>query len=231
MRLLTVNTGRPKTADYTDWDAGTGIDKRPMDGPVAVAAPGPKGTAGSGVAGDAVCDLRHHGGDDQAVYAYAREDLDFWERELGRELAPGVFGENLTTVGIDVSGALVGERWRVGPDLLLEVTSPRIPCRTFAGWLQEKGWVRRFTQGVLPGAYLRVLEPGEIRAGDPVEIVHRPDHEVTVSFLFRALTTERELLPRVLAAGDALPREAREKAGDDGRTESGEGVPGTNVRA
>ncbi|MEV0278415.1 MOSC domain-containing protein [Streptomyces sp. NPDC050610] len=238
MRLLTVNLGRPKTADYTDWDAGTGIDKRPADGPVAVAAPGPKGTGGSGVAGDAVCDLRHHGGDDQAVYAYAREELDFWERELGRELAPGVFGENLTTAGIDVSGALVGERWRVGPDLLLEVTSPRIPCRTFAGWLQEKGWVRRFTRAALPGAYLRVLEPGEIRAGDPVEIVHRPDHEVTVSFFFRAVTTERELLPRLLAAGDPLPEVTRRqavnyvarKAEEGGQAASGEGSPGTNVR-
>ncbi|MEV0260815.1 MOSC domain-containing protein [Streptomyces sp. NPDC050617] len=238
MRLLTVNSGRPMTADYTDWDGGTGIDKRPVDGPVAVAAPGPKGAAGSGVAGDAVCDRRHHGGDDQAVYAYAREDLDFWERELGRELAPGVFGENLTTVGIDVTGALVGERWRVGPDLLLEVTSPRIPCRTFAGWLEEKGWVRRFTRAALPGAYLRVLEPGEIRAGDPVEVVHRPDHDVTVSLLFRAVTTERELLPRVLAAGDALHPDAREtavnyvarKAEDDRRAGSGEGAPGTNVR-
>ncbi|MFE7120799.1 MOSC domain-containing protein [Streptomyces sp. NPDC057654] len=238
MRLLTVNSGRPRTADYTDWDGGTGIDKRPVDGPVAVAAPGPKGTGGSGVAGDAVCDRRHHGGDDQAVYAYAREDLDFWERELGRELAPGTFGENLTTAGIDVTGALVGERWRVGPDLLLEVTSPRIPCRTFAGWLEEKGWVRRFTLAGVPGAYLRVLEPGEIRAGDPVEIVHRPDHDVTVALLFRAVTTERELLPRVLAAGDALPPDAREKAvnyvareaGDDGGAGSGEGSPGTNVR-
>ncbi|KOG89686.1 MOSC domain-containing protein [Streptomyces varsoviensis] len=237
MHLLTVNTGRPKIVEYTDWDAGTGIDKRPAEGPVAVAAPGPKGTAGSGVAGDAVCDLRHHGGDDQAVYAYAREDLDFWERELGREIAPGTFGENLTTVGIDVSGALVGERWRVGPDLLLEVTSPRIPCRTFAGWLREKGWVRRFTQATLPGAYLRVLEAGEIRAGDPVELVHRPDHEVSVAFLFRALTTERELLPRVLAAGDALHQEAMRKAvnyaapeaGNDGRGTSGEGAPDTNV--
>lgn len=207
-----MNLGRATPSDHTDWPAGTGIDKRPADGPVRVAAPGPKGQGASGLAGDTVCDTRHHGGDDQAVYAYAREDLDVWERELGRELANGVFGENFTTSGIDVSGALVGERWRVGSELLLEVTSPRIPCRTFAGWLGERGWVKRFTRAAVPGAYLRVLEPGEVRSGDPVEIVHRPDHEVTVAFLFRAETTERELLPRVLAAGDALHPEAREAA-------------------
>ncbi|MBI0300984.1 MOSC domain-containing protein [Streptomyces sp. PRKS01-29] len=210
--VLTVNVGRAMPSTHTDWSGGTGIDKRPVDRPVRVAAPGPKGRGGSGLAGDTVCDTRHHGGDDQAVYAYAREDLDVWERELGRELANGVFGENLTTSGLDVSGALIGERWRVGSALLLEVTSPRIPCRTFAGWLGERGWVKRFTQAAVPGAYLRVLEPGEIRSGDPVEIVHRPDHEVTVAFLFRAETTERELLPRVLAAGEALHPEARETA-------------------
>ncbi|MEU4890825.1 MOSC domain-containing protein [Streptomyces sp. NPDC044780] len=210
--VLTVNLGRAMMTEHTDCPTGTGIDKRPVDGPVRVAAPGPKGQAGSGLAGDTVCDRRHHGGDDQAVYAYAREDLDAWERELGRELANGVFGENLTTSGIDVSGALIGERWRVGSGPLLEVTSPRIPCRTFAGWLGERGWVKRFTAAGVPGAYLRVLEPGEIRSGDPVEIVHRPDHEVTVAFLFRAETLERELLPRVLAAGDALHPAAREAA-------------------
>ncbi|GAA2415277.1 MOSC domain-containing protein [Streptomyces glaucosporus] len=213
MRLLSVNLARPFAADYTDSPTGiTGIDKRPADGPVAVAAPGPKGVGGSALAGDAIGDLRHHGGDHQAVYAYAREDLDAWERELGRELPGGVFGENLTTSGVDVNGALVGERWRVGPDVVLEVSCARIPCRTFAVWLGETGWAKRFTRAALPGAYLRVVEPGEVRAGDRIEILHRPDHEVTVSFLFRALTTERELLPRVLAAGEALPPPEREQA-------------------
>ncbi|WP_431042735.1 MOSC domain-containing protein [Streptomyces sp. P1-3] len=211
MQLLSVNLGRPHSADYTSAEF-TGIDKRPVTRPVAVAAPGPKGTAGSGVAGDTVGDLRHHGGDDQAVYAFAREDLDGWEKALGRELPNGVFGENLTTLGVDVNGALIGERWRIGRAVVLEVATARIPCRTFAGWLGERGWMKRFTQAAAPGAYLRVVEPGEIQAGDPVEIVHRPDHEVTVSFLFRALTTERTLLPRVLAAGSALPAEESERA-------------------
>ncbi|MDQ0941344.1 MOSC domain-containing protein YiiM [Streptomyces sp. V1I1] len=215
MKLLTVNVGRPKAVEYTDAPGGaTGIDKKPADGAVRVMDPGPKGEGASGLAGDAVCDLRHHGGTDQAVYAFAREDLDFWERELGRPLTNGAFGENLTTSGLDVSGARIGERWRIGGELVLEVTSGRVPCRTFASWLGEKGWVRRFTQQSAPGAYLRVIEPGEIRAGDAIEIVHRPDHEVTVDLSFRADTTERTLLPQVLAAGDALHpeqlRDARE---------------------
>jgi MOSC domain-containing protein YiiM len=215
MKLLTVNVGRPKTVEYTDAPGGaTGIDKKPADGAVRVMDPGPKGEGASGLAGDAVCDLRHHGGTDQAVYAFAREDLDFWERELGRPLANGAFGENLTTSGLDVSGARIGERWRIGGELVLEVTSGRVPCRMFASWLGEKGWVKRFTQQGAPGAYLRVIEPGEIRAGDAIEIVHRPDHEVTVHLSFRADTTERTLLPQVLAAGDALHpeqlRDARE---------------------
>jgi MOSC domain-containing protein YiiM len=211
MKLLTVNVGRPTAVEYTDAPGGvTGIDKRPAEGAVYVADPGPKGKGASGLAGDAVCDLRHHGGSDQAVYAFAREDLDFWEGELGRPLANGSFGENLTTSGLDITGAKIGERWRIGPDLLLEATSGRIPCRTFQGKLGEKGWVKRFTRHAATGAYLRVLSPGEIRSGDPIEIVHRPDHEVTVAMAFRAVTLERELLPRILAAGEALhPEELR----------------------
>ncbi|GAA3768685.1 MOSC domain-containing protein [Streptomyces chiangmaiensis] len=205
MKLLSLNLGRPVAVDYTDQPQGvTGIDKQPVDGPVRVTAPGPKGTGASGVAGDAVCDLRHHGGDDQAVYAFAREDLDAWERELGRTLPNGSFGENLTTEGLDVSGARIGERWRIGSELVLEVTSGRIPCRTFQGHLGERGWVGRFTRRGAPGAYLRVIEPGETRAGDPIEIVHRPHHDITVALQFRATTTERHLLPDLLAAGDAL---------------------------
>ncbi|MEV8242847.1 MOSC domain-containing protein [Streptomyces rochei] len=209
MKLLSVNLGRAAAVPYTDHPEGvTGIDKRPVEGAVRVTAPGSKGTGASGLAGDEVCDTRHHGGTDQAVYAVAREDLDDWERELGRPLPNGSFGENLTTAGVDVSGALIGERWRIGPGLVLEVTSGRIPCRTFQGHLGEKRWVKRFTEKGAPGAYLRVVEPGEIRAGDPVEVVHRPGHGVTVALQFRAVTTERELLPRLLAAADALHPEA-----------------------
>jgi len=189
----------------------TGIDKRPTEGPVEVRAPGPKGRGGSGLVGDRVCDLRHHGGDDQAVYAYAREDLDAWAVRLGRSLPDGAFGENLTTTGLDVTGALIGERWQIGAQVELEVATPRIPCRTFAGWLDERGWVKTFTARAVPGAYLRVTKPGFVEAGDPVTVVHRPGHDVTVGLAFRALTTEPHLLPRLLAA-DALPDEAKETA-------------------
>jgi MOSC domain-containing protein YiiM len=189
----------------------TGIDKRPVSGPVAVAAPGPRGIAGGGLAGDHVCNLRHHGGDDQAVYAYAREDLDVWSAELGRPLAGGVFGENLTTAGVDVTGAVIGERWQIGEDLLLEVSAPRIPCRTFAQWLGERGWMKTFTARALPGAYLRVIRPGAVQAGDPVTVVHRPRHPVTIGVVFRAVTTSPELLPDLVVA-DALPESTKRKA-------------------
>ncbi|WP_035840316.1 MOSC domain-containing protein [Kitasatospora azatica] len=210
MNLLSVNIGKPRPNPWKGLRA-TGIDKRPVDGPVAVTAPGPKGTGAVGLAGDRVYDVQHHGGSDQAVYAYAREDLDRWERELGRPLANGVFGENLTTLGLDVNGALIGERWRIGPDVVLEVSCSRIPCGTFQGWLGREGWIKRFTQAAVPGAYLRVIAPGDIRAADPVEIVHRPDHDVTVALVFRAMTLEPDLLPRLLVA-DALPQEGRDLA-------------------
>ena len=208
MNVLSVNVGRPRPNPWKGLNA-TGIDKRPVDGPLAVSAPGPKGTGEVGLAGDHAYDVKHHGGADQAVYAYAREDLDGWEAELGRTLTNGVFGENLTTLGVDVNGALIGERWRIGPDVVLEVSCARIPCVTFQAWMERPGWIKRFTEAVLPGAYLRVIEPGEIRAGDPVEIVHRPGHDVTVALFFRAMTREPGLLPR-LSAADALPEQDKD---------------------
>jgi MOSC domain-containing protein YiiM len=209
VKLLSVNVGHPRENPWKGL-AATGIDKRPVTGAVAVRAPGPKGTGAVGLAGDRVYDIQHHGGDDQAVYAYGREDLDGWEAELDRPLSNGCFGENLTTAGIDVNGALIGERWRVGPEVVLEVSCPRIPCGTFQGWLGREGWIRRFTEAALPGAYLRVVEPGEIRGGDPVEVVLRPGHEVTVRTVFRALTSQPELLEQLRDA-EALPGEIRER--------------------
>lgn len=169
MQLISVNLGRATAVDYTDAEGGmTGIGKRPVPGPVRVVAPGPKATGlGSGLEGDAICDRRHHGGDHQAVYAYAREDLDLWEQLLGRELPGGLFGENLTTSGIDLNAARIGERWQVGADLVLEVASARIPCRTFQGAMGEAGWVKRFTEEARPGAYLRVIEEGSVSPATP----------------------------------------------------------------
>jgi len=211
-QVLSVNVGAGADKPYAKVRL-TGIDKRPANGPVAVRAPGPKRGV-SGVAGDFIGDERHHGGDRQAVYAFQREDLDRWQGELGRELPNGCFGENLTTVGLDLEQVLVGERWTVGDPgtgdaLELEVTDPRIPCRTFSGFLAERGWVKRFTADARPGTYLSVVRPGQVRAGDEIRRTFVPDHDVTIGLLFRATTTERDLLPRLVAARDYLDAETR----------------------
>ncbi|GLZ36909.1 MOSC domain-containing protein [Actinokineospora sp. NBRC 105648] len=210
--IESVNVGVPRPIPAKA--GASAIDKRPVAGPVQVSVP----AAGrSGLAGDSICDTDHHGGADQAVYAYAREDLAWWSGELGAAFGAGAFGENLTTAGLDVNGALVGETWRVGADLLLRVTTPRIPCRTFGVWLRRSGWARTFTRAARPGTYLSVLRPGAVRAGDTVEVVDRPDHGVTVAMVFRAITLEADLLPRLLTAEHDLPPElvdtARRRAG------------------
>jgi len=177
----------------------TAIDKRPVDGSVYIEP--------LGVAGDEIADLKHHGGLDQAVYAFAREDYAHWEAELARPLVAGAFGENLTTVGLDVQGARIGERWQVG-GCLLEVADVRIPCATFAGFVDEPDWIHRFTANGVPGAYLRVIEPGVVRAGDTITVAETRPHELTVGYAFRAATAEPELLP-ALAAEERLGRSLR----------------------
>ncbi|GAA1721186.1 hypothetical protein GCM10009809_16030 [Isoptericola hypogeus] len=163
-------------------DAGTvgvtAIDKRPVDGRVKARR--------FGLYADVQADRENHGGPDQAVYAYSQEDAEAWGAELGYEVTPGLFGENLRTRGLAVSDAVIGERWRVGT-ALLEVTQPRTPCQTFARRLgSPPRWVRRFTQANRTGAYLRVVENGDLGAGDAVEVVHRPTHGVTAADWFGA---------------------------------------------
>ena len=190
----------------------SGMVKVPTPDPVLLRDPGDKRRGeGSGVVGDFVGDRRHHGGTYQAVYAVAREELDHWAAEVGRDLADGAFGENLTTVGLDVDDARLGEIWQVGTTVRLQVTGPRVPCSTFAKAMDERRWVKRFTERGRTGAYLRVLTPGEVRTGDEVVIEHRPAHHVTVPMSFRAWTTERHTLPDLLAAGDDLTPEFVEK--------------------
>jgi MOSC domain-containing protein YiiM len=210
--VLTVNLAHPRP-NSDKGQLWTGIDKRPTDDAITVRAPGQMHDGlGSGLLGDFIGDTQFHGGDDQAVYAYAREDLDLWQQELQRDLDNGMFGENFTTEGVDVTGARIGERWQVGTDgLVLEVSAPRIPCRTFATWLSIRGWVKTFTKAATPGAYLRVIESGTVRTGDPIVVVERPSHDVSIGLVFRALTLERELLPQLLEA-DALPEEIKEQA-------------------
>ncbi len=211
-RVLSVNLARVQPNPHQRGEALTGIEKIPTSDPVLVRAPGTKRDGlGGGLVGDTVCDRRHHGGDTQAVYAYAREDLDHWESVLGRNLPGGVFGENLTTTGVDVNAAVIGERWRIGDELELAVTVPRIPCGTFRGWIAEQGWLRTFARAAMPGTYLSVVSPGQVRAGDPVTVLHRPAHGVTVAQVFRAVTLEPALLPSILAA-EGLDEETKEMA-------------------
>jgi MOSC domain-containing protein YiiM len=206
--ILSVNLAVPRDNTFQRNGLSTGIDKRPVDRPVQVRAPGSRAEGlGSGLVGDHIGDRRHHGGDEQAVYSFTREDLDRWEGRLGRSLANGAFGENLTTSGIDVNEALIGERWRVGEDLELQVTFGRIPCATFRGWIDEVGWLKEFTADARPGAYTRVLVPGEVRAGDRLEVISRPDHDVTIALGFQAVTTHREYLPRLRPAWEFLDPE------------------------
>jgi MOSC domain-containing protein YiiM len=190
----------------------SGIDKVPTTGTVLVSAPGPGGAGTGGLAGDVICDAKHHGGDGQAVYAYAREDLAWWEAELGQALRGGIFGENLTTLGLDVTEALIGETWRIGENVVLQVSSPRVPCPTFAAWIGRRGWLKAFTRRARPGAYLRVLEQGEIKAGDPVVVEFRPSHRASVGTTFRALTLEPDLCGRVLEASEFLSDEIIQRA-------------------
>lgn len=208
-RVVSVNVGRVRDIPGRR-PLRSAIDKRPVTGPVVART--------LGLVGDTQADTKHHGGFDQAVYAFAAEDMAVWESRLGRELHPGQFGENLTTAGIDLNEARIGERWRVG-SALLEVADVRIPCATFQQWLGEPRWVRRFADEGRPGAYLRVIEEGELRAGDEIVVAEQRPHDLTIGVVFTALMHDRSLLPRLLeeprlaiAAREAATRN-QDKAG------------------
>ena len=180
----------------------SGIDKRPVAGRVAV--------HDLGLAGDVQVNKKHHGGEGQAVYAYAQEDADFWIAELDRELPPGRFGENLRTTGLDLGTAVLGERWRVGT-ALLEVSAWRTPCANFARFWGIPDLVKRFAAHGATGAYLRVLGTGDIGAGDAVEVVSRPDHGITVETAFRIAMTQKHRLPELVPVLEYLPTRNRPK--------------------
>jgi MOSC domain-containing protein YiiM len=206
-QVRSVNVGKMRSADWAGRIGRTAIDKRPVTGPVRVRA--------LGLVGDEIANTKHHGGVHQAVYAFAQEDLDHWTGQLGEQVAPGTFGENLTTVGIDVNDAVLGEKWRIG-GALLQVCEVRIPCSVFKNWLgvsgfDDRAWARRFTEHGRPGPYLRVLEEGELQAGDPITVEDRPEHGVTVTDMFRAFTTDPSLLPRLLEV-DCVPPKAHAAA-------------------
>jgi MOSC domain-containing protein YiiM len=189
-RVLSVNVGRPRTFEFNGRQVRSAIWKSPVVGRVAA--------RGVNLEGDDQADRKAHGGVDKGIYAYAIEDLRWWESELNRSLPVGQFGENLTTEGIDVNGALVGERWEVGTTLL-EVSEPRVPCWRLGVRMDDKGFVRRFTEALRPGAYLRILSEGSVGAGDEIRVVERPDQGLSVRDVFRIYSRDRQEAGRLLA--------------------------------
>lgn len=156
LKILSVNVGKRTPFEHTTSKV-TGIFKQPQSGSIQIGA--------YGLEGDAICDVAHHGGLDQAVYLYGQPDYDFWSAQIGRELAPGTFGENLTVAGLESAKINIGDRFVCGP-LVMEVTSPRIPCRTFAARMEDKFFVKKFLAANRPGIYCRVLHDGPIQAAD-----------------------------------------------------------------
>ena len=199
--LLSINIFSPESSS-SDNESGSGINKRPIKGRVAL--------LGNGVQGDRIFDKKNHGGYDAALYAYADEDTQWWQNQLGVKIPNGKFGENLTTQGVDVTGALIGEKWRIG-SALLEVSQPRIPCLTFAEFWDRPTLIKDFTQAGRPGSYLRIIEEGEIEAGDKIVIEGRPSHGITIGDLFSAKSGERSRISEI-AQVPQLSTEYREWA-------------------
>jgi len=188
--VLSVNVGLPREIEWHGKRATTAIWKAPVDGPVLVGE--------ENLAGDEQADRSVHGGIDKAVYAYAREDAEWWEGETDRPIDLGGFGENLTLRGVDVSRALIGERWSIG-SALLEVAQPRIPCWKLGARMGDRGFPRRFLAADRPGAYLRVIEQGSLAVGDDVVVVHRPTHHLTTARVAAIYHRERERANELLA--------------------------------
>ena len=201
-KVVSVNVGRPQTIALRRSGAPvqSAIGKQPVEGRVRV--------AGVNLAGDDQADRTVHGGPDKAVYAYATEDTAWWAARLERPLEPGMFGENLTVEGVDVSGAVIGERWRIG-SVELEVCQPRLPCFKLGVRFGNPNMVQAFALARKPGAYLRILREGELGAGDAVEVEERPDHGITVALVSWAVLGDPSLRERALTA----PQLADEAAG------------------
>ena len=187
--ILSINVGRPREFDYNGRPARSSIWKSPVGGYVKA--------RGVNLEGDEQADRRAHGGPDKAVYAYAFEDVEWWAKRLGRTLRYGAFGENLTTRGIEVNDALIGERWEIGTTVL-EVSEPRVPCWRLGVRMNDERFPRVFTEALRPGAYLRIIVEGELAAGDQIQVVHRPLHDLTVRDVFRIYTRDRGEAGRML---------------------------------
>ncbi|HXV63644.1 MAG TPA: MOSC domain-containing protein [Vicinamibacteria bacterium] len=189
-RVLSVNVGTIREFDYNGRPARSAIWKQPVPGRVVA--------RGVNLVGDEQADRAAHGGPDKAIYAYAIEDYRWWEKELGRRLENGEFGENLTTEGIDVTRSLVGERWEIG-GVIVEVSEPRIPCWRFGVRMNDPAFPRRFTKAGRPGSYLRIVREGDLGAGDTIRIVSRPDHDVTIGDVFRIFTRDQHEAGKIVA--------------------------------
>ncbi len=196
--IVSVNVSQVRTIDMRGKAVETGILKSPVAGRVRV--------EGVNLAGDDQADRNVHGGPERAVYAYASEDYAWWAGELGDEVPHGKFGENLTLRGVDVDGARIGERWRAG-STILQVTAPRVPCYKLATVMGDPAFVKRFAEALHPGAYLAIVEPGDLAAGDAVEIVSRPEHDLTIASMTRIYFFERERIEEMLVP--ELPNEWR----------------------
>jgi MOSC domain-containing protein YiiM len=196
-QLVSVNVGRPRQVAVSrrGRPVMSAIGKAPVTGRVAV--------RGVNLAGDDQADRTVHGGPDKAIYVYGAEDSAWWAARLDAPLGPGAFGENLTTSGVDVSGAVIGERWRVG-SAELEVCQPRQPCYKLGIAFGDPGMVRRFAKAGRPGAYLRIVHEGDVGAGDPVQVAARPEHGITIAMVARAIVCDHALGAFVVAA-PALP--------------------------
>jgi MOSC domain-containing protein YiiM len=188
--VLSVNVGRAREFDYNGRPAKSAIWKSPVAGRIAA--------RGVNLEGDDQADRKAHGGPDKSVYAYAIEDLRWWEEKLGRSLQYGQFGENLTTQGVAVNDALVGERWAIGT-AVFEVSEPRIPCWRLGVRMNDQLFPRRFTEALRPGTYLRIIVEGAVGAGDEIRIIERPAHDLTVRDVFRIYTRDRAEAGRLLA--------------------------------
>jgi len=198
MKVLSVNiTATILEGEWIATEGQTGIDKRPISGAVRF--------ENNCVHGDVIGDKSAHGGYDQAVYAYAREDADWWEQEIALTIENGRFGENLTTQGVDVSAAVIGERWRIG-SVILEVSQPRIPCRTFAGFWKRPTLIKEFMAAGRPGTYLRIIQEGEITAGDEIEIIHLPSHGITIADVYAAKNGERSKVEEIALVKELSPQ-------------------------
>ena len=188
--VLTISVGGIRKFDHRGKAAESAIWKSPVEGRVAA--------RGANLEGDDQADRRAHGGPDKALYAYAIEDSRWWGEQLGRTLEHGEFGENLVVEGIDVTNAVVGERWEVGTTVL-EVSEPRIPCWRLAVRMSDDQFPRRFTEAARPGTYLRIVQEGDLGAGDEVRVVSRPKHDLTVEDIFRIFARDRSEAGRLLA--------------------------------